>query len=144
MSTGFGRRSPAEEAAEAVAALERAVQSLRATVDTVRNARDANQVDVWEEQSGRLTAALDQAEQALERARTLATDTSFETKRRLDAAVALLDEQKQAAKDVAHAPAGFTPLDGEPELLAVFAAPLEGGAKVGFERKQIALQAAFD
>lgn len=140
----FGRRSPSDQAEEAVVTFERATHGVRSGVEAVREARDTNQVEVWTEQRGKLDAAIAQAEQALERARGLAPDMGFETKRKFDNSIALLDEQKAAAEELGEAPAGFAPLEAEDALLAVFAAPIEGGAKVGYDRKQLALQQAFD
>ncbi len=132
--------SPAELAHDSIVAFDRETTNLRAAIDEVRSARDANNVEHWRASRARLDVALRNAARSHERARGRGGDAALDVQATLATAERQLGELATMSEALHEAPLGFKPLRREAELVRVLAAPLEGGFKAGYVQKEADLR----
>ena len=133
-------RTLEEKANDAARSCGREVDAVEAALHAVENARAENDPAAWKRGADRLTSAVTHAERELERARAVAAASS-EAQQRLADIAKTFDGLKLRAENIGEAPRGWVEVSREAEILSVLSAPLEGGAQVGFARKEEALRA---
>jgi hypothetical protein len=142
--TAQPKRTAAEHAYDVIVVFSREIGDLRATLDEVREAHAANDPDRWMQARGRVDSMLVTAHRSLDRARSQAVDATPDALARLAATESELELLRKSCSSLDDAPSGFATVPGETEILAAFDAPLEGGFRLGFEKKESMLKARFD
>lgn len=133
--------TPAEQAAERTAAVAREVTSVDEAIQSVQQAASANDASGWSEAKQSLDRRLASARKALILAQAHAKDLSPKVAQQLAAAEAALAEHERRASVLADPPRGWAETSREAQMLAVIAAPIEGSARDGWNRKMSALKA---
>lgn len=121
--------------------LEQEVTAVDAAVKALAKAKAANDPSAWQTARARLGPALATAHNQLERARTHAAEATADVEQRLDSTEKQLQALDRAAKNIGEAPLGWSPISREAAIIAIVAAPLDGGAHEGWARKMTALKA---
>lgn len=138
------KQTPAEQAQDAIVFFARETGSARTTLEEVHEAHAANDLDRWTQTRGRVESMLVRAQRSLDRARARSSDATPDALARLAAAENELEQLRQSVGSLGEAPTGFAAVSEETEILAAFDAPLEGGFRVGFEKKEATLKARMD
>lgn len=136
-------RTPAEHAREVLAMLARENGDLRMTVGEVRAARTANDLERWTQARRGVEKRFATVERSLERART-ASIALPEIAEQVAIVARDLEQLRDDFAALGDAPTGFTTIADEAAILATIEAPLEGGFRIGFEKKEVALKTRFD
>jgi hypothetical protein len=142
--TAQPKPTPAEQAHDVIVMFSREIGDLRATLDEVREAHAANDPDRWTQARGRIDSILVTARRSLDRARAQSVDATPDALARLAATETELELLRKSSSSLGDAPSGFATVSGETEILVAFDAPLEGGFRLGFEKKEAMLKARFD
>ena len=133
------KQTPAEKAQDAIVLFARETGCVRKTLDDVREAHAANDLDRWTQSRGRVASMFVGAQRSLDRARARSSDATPDALARLAAAENELEQLRHILGSLGEAPTGFTAVAEETEILAAFDAPLEGGFRTGFEKKEAML-----
>ncbi len=136
--------SPADLAREAVASLGHSTVTVAQGVEALRAALAANDLGRWTAAREQLDQILGNAARSSERARARTSDAGPDASQELAIAETRLRELRATADTLHVPPLGFEPISRETDLVRVLAAPLEGGFRTGFDKKEAELRAEID
>lgn len=117
---------------------------LRRAVSEIDAARGANNLERWTHARTDVERRLGALQRSLERARSRSHDATPQLVEQLAEAERELEQLHDRFRGLGEAPTGFTPIATEADILATCEAPLDGGYRLSFDKKEGTLKAQFD